>query len=101
MDRYVLRWRGQIKIPSDGSYKFQTRSDDGSLLYIDQKLVVSNDGLHGAVTKLGAVSLAKGTHDLTVSTLHNFLRFSTPGHFSFVLADAPWMAVVHTRWYSS
>eukprot|EP01047_Picozoa_sp_COSAG01_P022362 COSAG01_NODE_1326_length_10718_cov_11.125718_6_plen_163_part_00 len=39
-DRYVMRWRGTITVPKQGTYQFQTVSDDGSLLFIDKKLVV-------------------------------------------------------------
>eukprot|EP01046_Picozoa_sp_COSAG06_P042335 COSAG06_NODE_5380_length_3513_cov_14.915934_3_plen_39_part_00 len=35
-----------ISIPVAGDYTFQTTSADGSMLYIDQQLVVNNDGKH-------------------------------------------------------
>eukprot|EP01047_Picozoa_sp_COSAG01_P022360 COSAG01_NODE_1326_length_10718_cov_11.125718_4_plen_79_part_00 len=41
LDRYVLRWRGTIKIPVKGGYIFETNSDDGSMIYIDGTTVVS------------------------------------------------------------
>jgi hypothetical protein len=44
-----------------------TDSDDGSQLFIDDRLVVDNDGLHGMVQKAGAIALAKGLHKIKVT----------------------------------
>jgi hypothetical protein len=66
-DNYVMRWRGQITIAQSGSYQFQTESDDGSMLYIDSRLVVSNDGDHGRQQRQGSVTLATGLHDIIIS----------------------------------
>ena len=46
---FAFNFTGFINVPSDGQYTFYTTSDDGSNLYIDNVLVVDNDGLHGAV----------------------------------------------------
>ena len=66
-DNYVFRWRGTIEIPAAGSYGFQTASDDGSMLYIDEQLVVDNDGAHGTAEKQGTVELTEGPHDLVIT----------------------------------
>ena len=55
-----------IKIDKTGLYKFYTSSNDGSKLYVDGKLIVDNDGLHGPVQKSGTVQLTKGLHDIMV-----------------------------------
>ena len=71
-DKYVLRWRGQVEVSFDGIYTFRTNSDDGSLLYVDGNLVVNNDGLHGATTKVGKTKLLKaGLHDITIAFFEN------------------------------
>lgn len=49
-------------MPEDGVYTFQTRSDDGSVLYIDGELVVNNDGSHAAIPATGLIALKKGMH---------------------------------------
>src|SRR5205085_2412141 len=49
--QFALRFSGAINAPKDGSYTFWTSSDDGSRLYVDGKLVVNNDGLHGMEEK--------------------------------------------------
>ncbi len=63
---FAVRYRGFIEVPAAGEYRFYTRSDDGSALYVDDQPVVANDGLHGATTRWGAVTLSPGTHALRV-----------------------------------
>ena len=50
-----------------GEYTFRLRSDDGSELFIDDKLVIDNDGLHGAEDKDGTVQLTAGMHALRIN----------------------------------
>jgi len=59
-------YSGTIDIPSSELYKFVLRSDDGSRLLIDGKVVVNNDGPHGAKDVEGFAPLAKGPHAITV-----------------------------------
>ncbi len=61
-DHFGFEYEGYIKIPDDGVYNFYTASDDGSRLYINNKLVVDNDGLHGIIEKKGVIPLTKGYH---------------------------------------
>ena len=65
-DNFGMLFEGQIKIPKDGSYEFILASDDGSLLFIDGKKIVDNDGLHGKVRKIGKVELKTGMHAIRV-----------------------------------
>jgi len=65
-DNFGIQFEGKIKIPKDGSYEFILASDDGSLLYIDGKKIVDNDGLHGKVRKTGKVELKAGMHTIRV-----------------------------------
>ncbi len=60
-------WKGQIVIPTTGSYKFRTNSDDGSMLYINRVLIVNNAGRHGAQWREGTVTLAAGAHDIAIT----------------------------------
>ncbi len=55
---------GQLEIETPGDYTFYLNSDDGSLLYIDDELVVNNDGDHSAVELAGQKKLAAGTHTI-------------------------------------
>ena len=61
-DHYGFEFQGLIYAPEEGVYTFQTRSDDGSVLYIDDKLVVDNDGSHAAIPATGSIGLRKGMH---------------------------------------
>ena len=65
-ENFALRFTGFIDAPKDGMYVFYTTSDDGSLLYVGDEIVVDNDGHHGAEEKCGAVALGKGLHEFTV-----------------------------------
>ena len=74
-DRFAAVWNGKIPIYEGGEYEFFTRSDDGSILWIDgyddATKVVDNWGLHGAVTKSGKVKLSKGWHEINVEFFEN------------------------------
>jgi len=65
-DYYGFTFEGLIEIHEKGVYDFYTDSDDGSELYIDDKLVVDNDGLHGMKIKGNVVPLSKGFHKIKV-----------------------------------
>lgn len=67
-ERYIgLKFSGYIFIPETGNYTFSTLSDDGSKLFIDDELVVNNDGIHWLNEAYGAVKLEKGFHKLNIS----------------------------------
>jgi len=68
---FAIRWTGKIKIPKDGKYTFYLESDDGSRLFIDDKQVVDNGGLHEMQVEFGSVELKAGDHDLKVDYYEN------------------------------
>jgi hypothetical protein len=61
-EQFSVRWTGFLTVPESASYLFATTSDDGSWLYIDERLVVDNGGAHVKLTQTGRVSLTSGTH---------------------------------------
>ena len=63
---FALNFTGFINVPSDGQYTFFTTSDDGSNLYIDNVLVVNNDGLHESAERSGTIGLEAGKHTISV-----------------------------------
>lgn len=65
-DFYAFRFDSNITVNVDGNYTFYTRSDDGSKLYIDDQLVVDNDGLHGVREESAVITLAAGDYDIRV-----------------------------------
>ena len=66
-DNFGLRISGYIKVPASGLYHFYTSSDDGSKLWIGDRLIVDNDGLHAPAEKIGYVRLKAGTHPIKVT----------------------------------
>jgi hypothetical protein len=58
----VARWTGYIRIPEDGVTTFYTRSDDGSILLIDNEMVVYNNYWQGMTTRSGSIYLTEGLH---------------------------------------
>ena len=48
-------------------YIFSLSSDDGSQLFIDDQLVINNDGLHGLLEKNGRIALSKGKHAILIT----------------------------------
>ncbi|MCH8251836.1 MAG: DUF1080 domain-containing protein, partial [Planctomycetes bacterium] len=65
-DFFLTEIVGSIEIVRAGAHTFRLISDDGSKLFIDGKLVIDHDGLHGAVPKDGTVVLDVGLHELRV-----------------------------------
>lgn len=59
---FGLQYEGYIQIQETGIYSFYLTCDDGGILYIGEKEVVNNDGLHSAIQKTGQVALQKGLH---------------------------------------
>jgi PA14 domain-containing protein len=66
---FSARWFGYVMIDRPGSYTFGTRSDDGSWLRIDGRLVVDNGGNHGPLTGAGTIDLGAGPHALLIDYL--------------------------------
>ena len=58
--------KGYINIPAEGVYTFSLLSDDGSILKIDDEIVVNNDGPHAPAEISGQRALAKGLHPIEV-----------------------------------
>ncbi|MBC7533790.1 MAG: hypothetical protein H7318_19660 [Oligoflexus sp.] len=63
---FALHTTGKIMIPNAGLYKFRLKSDDGSVLYIDSKIVVNNDGQHSPKPVDGSLELTAGAHEMVL-----------------------------------
>ncbi len=66
-DNFAIDYQGFLDVPETGLYELHLTSDDGSLLYLHEQLIVDNDGLHGAITKSATMALEKGLHPLRIS----------------------------------
>ncbi len=65
-DQFGVRFEGFLQIEKEGEYRFHLESDDGSRLYIDDKLVVDNDGIHAPTHKEATTRLSPGAHALRI-----------------------------------
>ena len=63
---FAIRFRGQLKVDTAGTYNFKITSDDGAQVYINGELVVDNDGLHPFTSANGSAMLAAGYQDLEI-----------------------------------
>jgi hypothetical protein len=94
-DNVAIQYSGEIQVPQSGDYIFHTISDDGTKLYIDDELVVNNDGNHGALRKSGLINLKKGTYNLRVDYYNNTwgrslrVLYQGPGMKYQTLVSAP------------
>lgn len=66
-DYYNFSFDGYLFITEPGNYQFRTSSSDGSRLYLNDQLLVDNDGIHEYQTVTGpATSLTEGPHRIYV-----------------------------------
>jgi PA14 domain len=63
---FAINYTGKFWIEKPGEYRFSLTSDDGAQLYIDDQLIIDNDGLHSPATQEGMATLAGGIHRLGV-----------------------------------
>lgn len=63
---YALELNGYLKIPKTGHYRLVIVSDDGSLLYLNDRLIVDNDGNHPALGAGKVLYLGKGFHPIRI-----------------------------------
>jgi fibro-slime domain-containing protein len=63
---FAIDYTGKFWIEDAGVYRFSLMADDGAKLYIDDKLVIDNGGIHPVATVAGKVNLAAGIHWIRV-----------------------------------
>lgn len=62
---------GYFKAPETGLYVLSVESDDGSMLYLGDSLLVNNDGQHGMQERSAPAALEAGLHRLRVEFFEN------------------------------
>src|SRR5262249_35288196 len=65
-ENIVRRYQGYVDVPREGVWELALVSDDGSKLWLDDALLIDNDGLHGRREKRAVAALARGPHALRV-----------------------------------
>lgn len=66
-EHYALRFTGELTVPKDGDYLFETIIDDGGDLLIDGKLVIRNEDEPGVGTARAITKLTKGKHSFEIT----------------------------------
>ncbi|MGH7296623.1 MAG: PA14 domain-containing protein [Polyangiaceae bacterium] len=79
---FAVDLQGLVQVDEPGVFDFRLTSDDGSQLYVDDALVVDNDGYHPTRMALGAAHLSGGKHALRVG------YWQGPGPMALVLEVA-------------
>ena len=72
-DHFGYEFKSYIQIPKTGVYNFYLYSDDGSLLYIDGKAVIDNNGSHSAARKGGKIALEAGFHEVRLLYFEDYM----------------------------
>jgi mono/diheme cytochrome c family protein len=65
-ENVVVCLDGFLHVPTAGTHRFLLGSDDGSRLFIGDRLVVDVDGNHGHMERQGEIDLPPGTHPLRI-----------------------------------
>jgi hypothetical protein len=63
---FAFVYTGYIKIPKDALYTFYLKSNDGAVMYLNDRKLIDNDGAHGIYEKMTSTSLIAGMHKLKV-----------------------------------
>jgi hypothetical protein len=69
---YAIQYTGSFTVSKPGVYQFSLDSTDGSLLYIDGKLVVNDDQRHTPKKAWGSIDLQPGAHSIRVDYFKAF-----------------------------
>ncbi len=60
VDRFSARWTGKLIAPKTGRIRIGVNSNDGSYLYINDKLLINNWGMHGPLLRTTEIDVVKG-----------------------------------------
>lgn len=72
-DHFGIVFDALLQVPERGVYKFYALSDDGSQVFIDNTLVVDNDGGHSARYREGKIALEAGLHRLHIKYFEDYM----------------------------
>jgi hypothetical protein len=64
---FAIRFTGTFSVAQTAEYRFRLVSDDGAMLYLDDRLLIDNDGHHPPRSETRSVRLEAGTHRLFMS----------------------------------
>jgi alpha-L-fucosidase len=93
-DYFGVEYSGFLSVPADDVYTLYLSSDDGSRLYIGEKLLIDNNYQHGIVEKSGIIALSAGLHPVRITFFektggdHISLAISSPGMNKTPVSDS-------------
>jgi hypothetical protein len=64
---FAIDYTGRFFVDQPGIYKFRLLSDDGSKLYINDKVLIDNDGMHMPEAIDGSAEFSRGVYSIRVS----------------------------------
>lgn len=64
--QFGIRVSTVLSVQNEGTYRFDVRSDDGMILYVNGQPVVSDDSLHPPRTRSGEIELGEGDHEIVI-----------------------------------
>ncbi len=59
---FAIHFSGSMNVSESGPHTFFINSDDGTILWIDGRRIVDNDGIHASKEKSGTIKLSPGPH---------------------------------------
>ncbi|MFA9389650.1 MAG: family 20 glycosylhydrolase [Prolixibacteraceae bacterium] len=65
-DWFTLEFSAYLNLSNDAIIEMQIKSDDGSMVYLHDHLIINNDGVHGVIAKTKTVALKKGLHPIKI-----------------------------------
>lgn len=88
-NHFVTHVIANLHVPATGDYEFRMTNDDGALFYLDDDLVLENDGPQDSTSVTGTVNLSEGPHGLRIEHYEGtnnqrlLLEWKQPGQDSF------------------
>ena len=83
-DQFGIIFTSQLTVTKSGCYEFYLESDDGSILWIEDNIVIDNDSTHRMIVRRDTMHLKEGTFPVKV-WYYNAL----PGQFGLILNVNP------------
>lgn len=70
-NNFAIRYEAPFPVETEADYELRLVSDDGAKLYIDDMLILDNDGVKSSATEVkGPVHLIKAAHTLRIDYFH-------------------------------
>ncbi len=63
---FAIEYTGRFWIENGGDFRFSLLADDGAKLYVNNRLVIDNDGVHRAGAVSGGATLTRGVYEIKV-----------------------------------